>query len=207
MERRTIEVPGAISAGDPVRGARRTINALSDGLRALDARTNIHGGPLDLGRFVQSPQHGPQPWDIVKRDENAGTIWLRPGKLIHNAGATNTDYTASGNGTDTAGTGLDLYNGTNWIHAKLTVPTSPALTLDVNTTGRRSDTATARYWPLWIIEYASASKSMIATLRMGSQDISATVWQLLSGWSASTRRALDTNTSGVLVWSETGDCT
>jgi hypothetical protein len=205
MERRTIEVPGAISAGDPVRGARRTINALSDGLRALDARTNIHGGPLDRGRFVQSPQHGPQPWDIVKRDENAGTIWLRPGKLIHNAGATNTDYTAGGNGTDTAGTGLTLSNGTNWIHAKMTVPTSPALTLDVHT-GRRSDTATARYWPLWIIEYASASKSMIATLRMGSQDISTTVWQLLSGWSASTRRALDTNTSGVLVWSETGDC-
>jgi hypothetical protein len=205
MERRTIEVPGAISAGDPVRGARRTINALSDGLRALDARTNIPGGPLDLGRFVQSPQHGPQPWDIVKRDENAGTIWLRPGKLIHNAGATNTDYTAGGNGTDTAGTGLTLSNGTNWIHAKMTVPTSPALTLDVHT-GRRADTATARYWPLWIVTYSSTSKAMIATLRMGNQDIRATVWQLLSGWDDTKSQYLKHNTSGVLLWITSGTC-
>ena len=204
MERRTIEVPGAISAGDPVRGARRTINALSDGLRALDARTNIHGGPLDRGRFVQSPQHGPQPWDIVKRDENAGTIWLRPGKLIHNAGATNTDYTAGGNGTDTAGTGLTLSNGTNWIHAKLTT-SSPALTLDVHT-GRRSDTATARYWPLWIVTYSSTSKAMIATLRMGSQDISATVWQLLAGWDATKVQFVFHNNSGVMSMINTGVC-
>jgi hypothetical protein len=157
---------------------------------------------LRSGAFIAL---SPEPWDIIKRDRESGLIWLRKGLLIHNAGASHTDYEVTGNGTDVESTGLQLADGTNWIHAKVSLPTSPELTLDVHT-ARRADTATARYWPLWVIEWDESEETMTITQRARRGHIHATVWQLLTGWDATAKRALDTNTSGVLVWSETGDC-
>jgi hypothetical protein len=178
----------------------RHLNAIScDGNPAQYIAGQIR---LQSGAFIAL---SPEPWDIIKRDRESGLIWLRKGLLIHNAGASHTDYEVTGNGTDVESTGLQLADGTNWIHAKVSLPTTPELTLDVHT-ARRADTATARYWPLWVIEWDESEETMTITQRARRGHIHATVWQLLTGWSASAKRALDTNTSGVLVWTETGDC-
>ena len=157
---------------------------------------------LKSGAFIAL---SPEPWDIIKRDRESGLIWLRKGLLIHNAGASHTDYEVTGNGTDVESTGLQLADGTNWIHAKVSLPTSPELTLDVHT-ARRADTATARYWPLWVIEWDESEETMAITQRARRGHIHATVWQLLAGWDASKFQYPRHNDSGVLAWMDRTVC-
>jgi hypothetical protein len=177
-----------------------TFDRTSDG---RDCKINVASLSAKAASIV------PEPWDIVKSDGDAGKVWIRKGKVIHNAGASSTQYELSGNGAvnvfdDTESTaGFQLTAGERFVMAKLTVPTGVELTLH-EAAAIPADTATAVYWPLWKMDWAGGK--VTRQLRLTRGHVKATVWQLLTGWDATAKRALDTNTSGVLVWSETGDC-